>query len=552
MQVDQCFYRNIAAKIKKDPTNVQLYDDLVSVALADYARARGDIITSTDPVTQTLLKASAILEEQLRETGMPALYKAHERVLYSLAPYHFESYLLYTEWNRKPEEKFYVPRRKQLKLVVDALQRLADDDLDLLAISLPPGVGKSTLALFFITWLVGRHPELPILTGSHNGEFIRGAYDECLRMVDPKGEYLFATVFPKAKVVNTNAKNCRIDLGGAKRFESLQFTTIGSGNAGLYRAMQLLYCDDLIPGIEVAMSKDRLDNTWREYTADLRQRKQGARCKELHIATRWSVHDVIGRLERNAGMSNRALFISVPALDANGRSNFDYPYNLGFTTAMYEEQKRILDDATWRAVYMNEPIEREGQLYAVEELRRFTELPDLEPDAILGLCDSKDTGTDYCVLPIGYKYGDDIYIYDCVCDNGKPEMVDGKIAAVLLRNNTQMAQFESNNVGGKVAEKIQQRLRTAGARCSITTKFSRTNKEMRIISNSPYVKDHFLFLTDSSEHMTPEYRRMLNMLVTYTMYGKNKHDDVPDAFAMFAEYVQSFTRRKVEVFSRPF
>lgn len=545
------FYRNIAAKIKKAPTEIGLYEDLVTVALADYAKTKIDRVkASTDPATITLLKASKTLEEQLKKTGDPNLYKQHERVLYCLAPYHFESYLLYTEWNRKPEEKFYAPRRKQLKIVVDELQKLADDELDLLAISLPPGVGKSTLALFFITWLGGRHPELPILTGSHNGEFIRGAYDEVLRMIDPQGEYLYNVVFPKAKVYNTNAKNCRIDLEKGKRFETFQFTTIGSGNAGLYRAMQLLYCDDLIPGIEVAMSKDRLDNTWREYTADLRQRKQGARCKELHIATRWSVHDVIGRLERNSNNSSRARFLSVPALDAEGKSNFDYPYNLGFTTAMFEEQKRILDDATWRAVYMNEPIEREGQLYAVDELRRFTDLPDLEPDAILGLCDAKDTGTDYCVLPIGYVYGSDIYIYDCVCDNGKPEIVDGKIAACLLRNNTQMAQFESNNVGGKVAEKIQLRLRNAGARCHITTKFSKSNKEMRIISNSPYVKEHFLFLTDSAASV--EYRRMLNMLCTYTMYGRNKHDDVPDAFAMFAEYVQSFTRRKVEIFQRPF
>lgn len=543
-------YKKILAEIKKNPMNLEPYGDIMKLAKKDFKRVVTTPFTTDSFVIKILLEVSKILEDNIRATGDVELYKTHKEVLFLLAPYHFESFILYTEWNRR--SPFYAPRRKQLRPVVDALQQLAEDKLDLLAISLPPGVGKSTLALFFITWLAGRKPGMPILTGSHNSEFIRGAYDECLRMMDPQGEYLFHEVFPFSQVVNTNAKNCRIDLGREKRFETLQFTTIGSGNAGLYRAMQLLYCDDLIPGIEVAMSKDRLDNTWREYTADLRQRKQGEKCKELHIATRWSVHDVIGRLERNAGVNPRYRFLTIPALNAEGKSNFDYPDGLGFTTQMYEEQKKLLDDATWRAVYMNEPIEREGQLYAPEELRRFDELPDVEPDAILGLCDAKDTGTDYCVLPIGYKYGDDIYIYDCVCDNGKPEVVDARIAALLVRNNTQMAQFESNNVGGKVAEKIQGRLRAMGARCSITTKYTKTNKEMRIISNSPYVKEHFLFLMDTSPHITPEYQKMVNMLITYNMYGRNKHDDVPDAFALFAEYVQGFTRRKVEIIARPF
>lgn len=546
----ELLYKKILAEIKKAPTNAEPYFDIMKLARKDLQRIITIPVMTDTVVVQTMLKVSHILEDTIRNTGNVELYKIHKDVLLVLAPYDFESFIMYTEWNRK--NPFYAPRRKQLRPVVEALQDLADDRLDLLAISLPPGVGKSTLALFFITWLAGRKPGMPILTGSHNSEFIRGAYDECLRMMDPQGEYLYADVFPYSQVVNTNAKSCRIDLGRTKRFETLQFTTIGSGNAGLYRAMQLLYCDDLIPGIEVAMSKDRLDTTWREYTADLRQRKQGEKCKELHIATRWSVHDVIGRLERNAGVNPRYRFLTIPALNANGESNFDYPDGLGFTTAMYEEQKRLLDDATWRAVYMNEPIEREGQLYAIEELRRFDELPDVEPDAILALCDSKDTGTDYCVLPIGYKYGDDIYVYDCVCDNGKPEVVDARIAAVLARNNTQMAQFESNNVGGKVAEKIQGRLKSMGARCSITTKYTKTNKEMRIISNSPYVKEHFLFLMDTSEHITPEYQKMLNMLVGYNMYGRNKHDDVPDAFALFAEYVQRFTRRQVEIIARPF
>lgn len=44
--------------------------------------------------------------------------------------------------------------------------------------SLPPGVGKTTLAIFFLTWLAGKIPDKPMLTGSHSNAFVRGVYLE--------------------------------------------------------------------------------------------------------------------------------------------------------------------------------------------------------------------------------------------------------------------------------------------------------------------------------------------------------------------------------------
>lgn len=347
---------------------------------------------------------------------MYKFFDLHKRVLLA-APHDFDSYLLYVEWNREPDKKFYPPRRKVLKQVVDALQELADDKLDLLAVSLPPGSGKTTLAIFYLTWLAGRLPNEPMLTGSHSNAFIRGVYDECLRILAKDGDYLWYDVFPALKVANTNAKDCRIDIDKRQRFETLEFTSIGTGNAGLYRAATLLYCDDLVSGIEVDLSKERLDKLWETYTTDLRQRKIGDHCKELHIATRWSVHDVIGRLEREYANSDRAKFIVVPALDENDESNFDYAYGVGFSTRFYHEQRNIMDDVSWRALYMNKPIEREGLVYAEDELRRYFELPGDEPDGIIGICDTKDKGADYAFLPVAYVFGQDYYIDDCVCDN---------------------------------------------------------------------------------------------------------------------------------------
>jgi predicted phage terminase large subunit-like protein len=429
------------------------------------------------------------------------------------------------------------------------MQDLEDDKLDLLAISLPPGAGKTTLAIFYLTWVGGRHPELPMLGGSHSNSFLKGVYDEILRILTPGGEYLYNDVFPESPLADTNAKDMRIDLETAKRFQTFEFSSIGSGNAGKVRAGSLLYCDDLVDGIETAMSKDRLDKLWQQYYTDLRQRKIG-HCKELHIATRWSVWDVIGRLENEFGNNERARFIRFPALDENDESNFDYPYGVGFTTKFYHEQREMMDEPSWNALYMNEPIEREGILYEAEELRRYFELPEREPDAILAVADTKNKGDDYFVQPIAFKYGNDYYIEHFTCDNGKPEVVDVKAADSLVQYKVQQARYESNNAGGRIAEGIQKSVKEKGGITKITTKWNQANKETRIIVASAWVKEHCLFKDESLYKGDKEYRTAMQMLCSYTMAGKNKHDDVPDAMAAFYDYAITIDSQIVTVFHR--
>lgn len=541
----------IYAQIDGKPFDYQTYLDLYGMSKEAMKEDETKELGLSYLKTLSVKCEEAIKDRSISDEDLMNVFGLHKRVLLALAPYDFDSYLLYVEWNREPSKKFYPPRRRVLKQVVDALQELADDKLDLLSISLPPGSGKTTLAIFFLTWLAGKIPNEPMLTGSHSNSFVRGVYDEVLRIFDPNGDYLWGDVFPGLKVSNTNAKDCRIDIDKRQRFETLEFTSIGTGNAGLYRAATLLYCDDLVSGIEVALSKERLDKLWETYTTDLRQRKIGDKCKELHIATRWSVHDVIGRLETEYGESDRAKFIVIPALNENDESNFDYAYGVGFTTKFYHEQRNIMDEASWRALYMNEPIEREGLVYSADELRRYWELPKEAPDGIVGVCDTKDKGKDYCFLPVGYVYGEDYYIDDCVCDNGLPNIVDARLVEILVRDKVQSCRFESNSAGRRVAEKVQEGVKKKNGITHITTKFTTANKETKIIVNSAWVKEHCLFKDQSLYERKSDYGKMMDMLCSYTVAGKNKHDDVPDGMAQFAEFAQSLNGQKVEIFQRP-
>lgn len=460
----------------------------------------------------------------------------------------FDSYMQYIELAREPEKKFWLPRRNQLLPVCDAIQKLIDDELDIVTVSLPPGTGKSTLEIFLHSMLIGANPDKPSLASGHSGTLTNSIYEGVLSIINDTEEYLWRDVFPNAGDVITNAKEQTIDIGKKHRFSSLTCRAINASLTGATRCEQFLTADDLVSGIEEALSVPRLDKLWQAYTNDLKSRKKLG-CKELHLATRWSVHDPIGRLKTMYGESDRFLCLVMPALDENGESNFDYDYDVGFDTKYFNDMRDNLDDASFRALFMNEPIEREGLLYSPETLKRYYDLPEGEPDAIISVCDTKDKGKDYCVMPVAYVYGQNYYIEDVVCDNSMPEIVDDKLYQILCKHNVQQARFESNSAGGRVAADIQKRLKNAGQRCSISTKYTTQTKETKIIVNSPWVKEHCYFKEEYLKKS--DYGTFMSQLCSYTQMGKNPHDDVPDAMAMLADFVQGLSLAKVEVFQRP-
>lgn len=528
-------------------SNLRDYDNLLSLL-----GMANEVIKEDKELSRKLANKVRFLALRLCATGDIKYYDLYNKALLFLAQEHkdFDSYLLYVEKNRDPEDRYYQPRRNKIYWLVQKMQRLIDDELDILSISMPPGTGKTTLGEFFISFVMGHYPNTPNLMSSHSGFMTRMFYDAVLNIIT-SNEYCWSDVFPDIVFEGNNAKEETINLGRWQPFKTLTCRPIRGSLTGVTRCEGFLYVDDLVSGIEEALSIDRLDKLYGEYTTDLKSRKK-KKAKEIHIATRWSVHDVIGRLERMYEGNPRAEFIAVPDIDPQtGKSNFDYDYDVGFDEKYFHDMEMSMDDVSYRCLYKSDPIEREGILYHPTELQRYIGgLPDREPDSILAICDTKDTGTDYNFLGVFYQYGDRYYLEDLVFKNIDPGTLDELNSDMLVKHHVQQAQFESNKEGSRTANEVERLVKAKGGRCHITKKYTTQNKETKIIVNSSWVKEHVIFKDITEYEPKSDYGVMMSFLCSYTQLGKNKHDDAPDALAMFAQYVDALLGGEAQVGKR--
>ena len=479
--------------------------------------------------------------------------------------YQVDSGLLYLEKNRVPSERFYEPRRSVFMQhgIIQSLQDLMDDKLDIFALSVPPGCGKSTLEDFFLSLVGGWFPNCFNLSSAHSSILTRSLYDGVLEIINDPVEYTWHEIFPNVQMQGTNAKETTVNLERNGRFKTWTFRSIDGSFTGATRCNKFLTADDLVSGIEEALNKNRLETLWTKVANDLRSRRLDG-CKEFYIATRWSVHDPIGKLQTLYAGDPRARFIAVPALNEKGESNFMFTVN-GFSKEYFEDARKAMDDISFNCLYQQKPVEREGLLLPADELRRFylekhhvpegvsgyTVFPKKDPDAIWGVCDTKDKGTDFESLPIAYQFGEDFYIPDVVFDDETNyEILDNKTAAILIRHQPHKVRFESNQAGGRIADNISKMIK-GKARTIIEPKYTTANKETKILVNSDWIKKHCLFLEPSEYQVKSDYGRFMENVTSYTTKAKVLHDDGPDSLAMLAEFVSKPEARQSYIRQSP-
>lgn len=470
----------------------------------------------------------------------------------------FRAYCIALEWNRPIERQFYLPRRRILEKhgLIQAFQDLSDDKLDFLCLNLPPRIGKSTMSLFFLTFRAGLYPDLAILGNGHSTSLTQSFYNEVLNIMTSE-EYRYFQIFPQLKLAKQNAEYSWIDLNHTKRFHTLMFRSVDGGTTGLAEASNLLYCDDLVKDVETANNPDRLEKLFYTYTSTIQDRKVQRLCKdgvyrpcpELHVNTPWSINDVTNRLIAlygENGTNPRVRIISVPCYDENGESNFMYDYGKGFDKYYYQQLQKAEDPVIFSAKYLMKCIEREGRPFTADQLTFYYELPDEKPDRIVCYSDVAHGGEDYYSMPIGYVYGNEVYIDDVLFVN---KLDDDKtrplVVNKIMQHHVQRAGFEENNGGKLYADLIIKDLKLKHYRCNVTSHKVPTNKSKRdrILSCQSEIKgvaDEFgsyriYFKAYEARKDNNEYNDFMFNLSNWSqkdgIIQRKQHDDAPDSLA---------------------
>jgi predicted phage terminase large subunit-like protein len=544
--------KTIKAEIITDPSIYQNYDDLYYMCY-DAPEAERDTLIW---LWKRINKAMTICADD----DIELFEDLQKQVLTRVAPYDFDSYLIALEWNREPEERFYLPRRRTLKAIVDAIQDLAEDKLDELFISQPPRTGKTSLLMFAVTWLVGRDSERSNLYSAYSDYITNAFYNGCLEIIADKVTYRWGEIFPGKPVTDTNSKEEYFNIERKKRYASMTCRSLYGTLNGACDCNGFLIADDLIGTIEEALNKDRLISAWSKVDNNLLPRaKQNA--KILWCGTRWSLADPIGIRRELVTHSDkfkdrRVKIISLPALGENGESNFDYDYGVGFDTAYYEARRASFehnnDMASWLAQYQGEPIERSGALFEPDEMNYFNGGLPIEEDIVRKFMtiDPAFGGGDFTAGPVCYQYIDgSIYVVDVVYSNAEKGTTQKMIVDAVMKYGITAIRFECNKMTMSYKEEVENKLKDKGIKINLMTKAAPNNqaKEARIMDKAETIRG-FYFLEENKRNKA--YQEFITNVFSFKLVGKNKHDDAPDSLAMAADFLE-VGHRKVEIIKRP-
>lgn len=506
------------------------------------------------------------LEKYAQEHNTPYdLIDKYYELLKLESYYNFESFMYYMERKRNWSKRFYYPRRKTLKVVVNDLEDLENRKIKFYGLSMPSRVGKSTICIFFLAWVAMRRPNSHSAMGGHSGILAKGFYKELMNLFSTE-EYAFDELFffwnpeyaNKSLVTDKSADEFTITLGDPDRFATVTCRGIDGTWTGAVDVSKdgYLYVDDLVRDREHSLSPTRMENTYQEYLNKMVDRKNdGAR--ELMVGTLWNVLDPLERLRKSYDGNPEYRFRRIPALDENDESNFDYEIN-GFSTAYYRDMREKLDKAEWEAKFMQRPFVREGLLFPTDELRYFNGiLPDGDFRRI-GVVDVAWGGGDSLSMPIGAEYDNkDVYIYDWVFNKGAKEVTLPLVVGRIIGNGIRQTRFEGNTGGELYCQYVDERLQDQKYKCSCTSRKApnKVEKLSKIIAYSGDIKRKFIFLESKKVtqdqlqkdaelgvvryRRNDEYQAAMDELTMFVSIGENKHDDAADGLTQLEMFIEN-------------
>ena len=492
---------------------------------------------------------------QDKEMGSIELVDQVYEMLLMESHYKFESFMLYMEKNRPVEERFYQNRINPLREVTLLIQDLYDDKLDEGMVFCPGRIGKTQIVKMGNLWFGSNRPERANLYSAYSDKITGGFYDGTKEMItDPT--YTYNEIYPDNKIDGlTDGKDLTIDINRKKTYPTFTMRSIYGTLNGACDCDGLGIYDDLFSGIDEALSENRQTTVWGRFDNNFMPRIKPGKAKLIGIGTRWAPKDVQGRRldlllndPEYAGIRHREIII--PALNENGESNFDYPYNLGFTTLDYKRRMSSFENnddmASWLAQYQQEPIERKGQIFNIDNMDFYNpnEIEGIRPDRIFAANDPAYGGGDFVSMPICYEINGDHYITDVVYNDGDKEVTIPEVTSRMedhldkFKNKTAEVHFEETKSTYGYRMECEKIWNADGYPINVThdPADNQTAKMDRIKNHAPEIRK-LKFI--NPKFQKKEYKKYFQNVISCTYEGKMKHDDGIDSTAQLCDMIYS-------------
>lgn len=508
-----------------------------------------------------------LLEEWAQKNKQEVkLINQYYELLMLEAPHKVDSYKLYIEKDRRRQDRFYEPRRKTLIKISDAIQKLENNELDILFLHQPPRTGKSGDITMDVSWHCARDTEKSNLYVTYK-EGLGGAFlDGVKEIYEDPVTYRFADVFPTVKIVDTDAKNNKLDLNRKKKYKSLSGKGLESGLNGEYDATGWLVIDDPLEGVQDVLSKEVLKRKQTIFDNNVLSRKK-ENCKLILLGTLWATNDLYGNYLEFLETHDTGLrydIIRIPALNEQDESNFEYDYGVGYSSQYFITTRAKFemnnDMAGWNAQYQQTPINRDGTVFNPEQTKYFRKLPDKKPLKVISHCDVALGGEDFLSMPVAYYYeneegGLDGYVVDVVYDNSEKHITKPQVVSKIKKHKIRNAHFESNQGGDGYKDEVENEIKSDKEYkepCNITSSWAGTtkSKEQRIWDNAQDIRQ--LYFLDTSLQ-DKQYRMFMQNLYAFTMiHGKRFQDGAPDSLAGLVEFERNGSGvTKAKIMSSP-
>lgn len=468
----------------------------------------------------------------------------------------FSDFMVAVEWNRAPNARFWLPRMRVWEgqhKICTRLQEFIDTPKEkMLTLSCPPGTGKSTLIKFLLAYIAGREPTRSNMYCSYADGMVKVVYDSVVAIMTDRGEYLYHEVFPGLSDPLCSAEYSTISFRKKGDVPTLGLVALGGSVTGRTRANNFFVTDDLVKNDEVAKSPERLNKLFDDYSNTLTTRMVGDNTKQICLGTIWSLYDPISRLKEKNKDKKGYHFISIPVCDENGRSNFCFDHTDRYTDESIADLKARLDPVTFSCLYMQQGVQAQGLAFPENTLKFYNgELPAGEPDNICFFADVAWGGTDSFAMPIAYIYGEDVYIHDVLFDNRDKSFTRPRVLGKILQHNIKMGCFEANNGGAEYCDHITTLLKDQNYIASLSSKFAKSTVA-KVVRIEQYQNEIRNFYFRDAAHRDNEYMRFMAEVNTFSLTGKNLHDDAPDSLAGLAEYLNKKSKAQAIISNRPF